>query len=142
MSNKEGYDRLEKKINEILQSSTDADSHMKGKTVNLLDPKNFSASAEFTMEAEIDGDALAKLLGFPMAAGKNFTVEYSEPILVQARRHKKKRIDKKWRKRYGYKTIFRKKQLTDCVVKCESSGDVLSVFGRQLMFEIWGDCHV
>jgi hypothetical protein len=25
--------------------------------------------------------------------------------LVQARRHKKKRIDKKWRKRYGYKRV-------------------------------------
>jgi hypothetical protein len=25
--------------------------------------------------------------------------------LVRARRHKKKRIDKKWRKRYGYKRI-------------------------------------
>lgn len=99
--------------------------------ITSLTPK-LSASAEFSMEAEIDGDMLAKLLGFPMAAGKNFTVEYSEPILVQARRHHKKRIDKKWRKRYGYKTIFRKKQLTDCVVKCESSGDVLSVFGREL----------
>lgn len=103
--------------------------------VRSITPK-LSASAEFSMEAEIDGDMLAKLLGFPMAAGKNFTVEYSEPILVQARRHHKKRIDKKWRKRYGYKTIFRKKRLTDCVVKCEGSGDVLSVFGRQLMFEI------
>lgn len=99
--------------------------------ITSITPK-LSASAEFTMEAEIDGDMLAKLLGFPMAAGKNFTVEYSEPILVQARRHKKKRIDKKWRKRYGYKTIFRKKQLTDCVVKFEGSGDMLSITGREL----------
>lgn len=99
--------------------------------VRSITPK-LSASAEFSMEAEIDGDMLAKLLDFPMAAGKNFTVEYSEPILVQARRHKKKRIDKKWRKRYGYKTIFRKKQLTDCVVKFEGSGDMLSITGREL----------
>ncbi len=99
--------------------------------ITSIAPK-LSASAEFTMEAEIDGDMLAKLLDFPMAAGKNFTVEYSEPILVQVRRHKKKRIDKKWRKRYGYKTIFRKKQLTDCVVKFEGSGDMLSVTGREL----------
>ena len=102
--------------------------------ITSITPK-LSASAEFTMEAEIDGDALANLLGFHMAAGKNFTVEYSEPILVQARRHHKKRIDKKWRKRYGYKTIFRKKQLTDCVVKFEGSGDMLIVTGRGL-FEI------
>lgn len=108
--------------------------------ITSIAPK-LSASAEFTMEAEIDGDALANLLGFHMAAGKNFTVEYSEPILVQARRHHKKRIDKKWRKRYGYKTIFRKKQLTDCVVKFEGSGDVLSVFGRQVIFGIGDDYH-
>ena len=103
--------------------------------VTSITPK-LSASAEFTMEVEIDGDMLAKLYGLDLAAGKDFTVEYSEPILIQARCHKKKRINKKWRKRYGFKTIFRKKQLTDCVVKCESSGDVLSGFGRQLMFEI------
>lgn len=99
--------------------------------VRSITPK-LSASAEFTMEAEIDGDMLAKLLGFPMAAGKNFTVEYSEPILVQARRHHKKRIDKKWRKRYGYKTIFRKKQLTDCVVSHNISNDELSITARKL----------
>lgn len=99
--------------------------------ITSITPK-LSASAEFTMEAEIDGDMLAKLLGFPMAAGKNFTVEYSEPILVQARRHKKKRIDKKWRKRYGYKTIFRKKQLTDCVIEHDISNDMLSITAREI----------
>lgn len=99
--------------------------------ITSITPK-LSASAEFTMEAEINGDLFAKLCGFPMAAGTNFTVEYSEPILVRARRHHKKRIDKKWRKRYGYKAVFRKKQLTDWVVRCEGSGDMLSVTGREL----------
>lgn len=99
--------------------------------ITSIAPK-LSASVEFTMEAEIDGDALANLLGFHMAAGKNFTVEYSEPILVQARRHHKKRIDKKWRKRYGYKTIFRKKQLTDCVVSHDISNNELSITAREL----------
>ena len=99
--------------------------------ITSITPK-LSTSAEFTMEAEIDGDMFAKLLGFPMAAEKNFTVEYSEPILVQARRHKKKRINKKWRKRYGYKMIFRKKQLTDCVVSHNISNDELSITARKL----------
>lgn len=99
--------------------------------VTSITPK-LSASAEFTMEAEINGDLFAKLLGFPMTAGKGFTVEYSEPILVQARRHKKKRIDKKWRKRYGFKTIFRKKQLTDCVVSHDISNNELSITAREL----------
>ena len=99
--------------------------------VASITPK-LSTSVEFTMEAEINGDLLAELFGFPMARGKNFTVEYSEPILIQARRHHKKRIDKKWRKRYGYKTIFRKKRLTDCVVRCEGSGDELDITVRKL----------
>ena len=100
--------------------------------VTSITPK-LSASAEFTMEAEIDGDLFAKLCGFPMATGQNFTVEYIEPILVQARRHKKKRIDKKWRKRYGFKTIFRKKQLTDCVVSHDILNNELSITARELI---------
>lgn len=99
--------------------------------VTSITPK-LSASAEFTMEAEIDGNMLAKLCGLDLAAGKDFTVEYSEPILIQARCHKKKRINKKWRKRYGFKTIFRKKQLTDCVVSHDISNNELSITARRL----------
>lgn len=99
--------------------------------VTSITPK-LSASAEFTMEAEIDGNMLAKLCGLDLAAGKDFTVEYSEPILIQARCHKKKRINKKWRKRYGFKTIFRKKQLTDCVVSHDISNNELSITAREL----------
>ena len=101
------------------------------KYITSITPK-LSASAEFTMEAEINGDAFAKLCGLDMAIGHDFTVEYSEPILVRVRRHKKKRIDKKWRKQYGYKTIFRKKQLTDCVVSHDISNDELSITAREL----------
>ena len=35
---------------------------------------------------------------------KNFDIEYGTPILIQARWHKKKRINKKWLKRYGMKS--------------------------------------
>ena len=34
---------------------------------------------------------------------KNFDIEYNTPILVQAKWHKKRRINKKWLKRYGMK---------------------------------------
>lgn len=99
--------------------------------ITSITPK-LSASAEFTMEAEINGDLLAKLCGLDTAIGHGFTVEYSEPILVQVRCHKKKRINKKWRKRYGFKTIFRKKQLTDCVVSHDISNNELSITARAL----------
>lgn len=101
------------------------------KYITSITPK-LSASAEFTMEAEINGDMLAELCGFDMAREKGFTVEYSDPVLVRVRRHKKKRINKKWRKRYGYKMIFRKKQLTDCVVSHNISNDELSITARKL----------
>lgn len=32
------------------------------------------------------------------------------PKVVQIKRHKKKRINKKWAKRYGYKTIYETKK--------------------------------
>ena len=39
----------------------------------------------------------------PFEPAENFSIEYNVPILVQARWHKKKRINKKWLKRYGMK---------------------------------------
>lgn len=41
----------------------------------------------------------------------NFYVEFNVPILVQAKYHKKSRINKKWIKRYGFK-----KDLIQCVM--------------------------
>lgn len=40
----------------------------------------------------------------PFELTENFNIEYDVPILVQARWHKKKRINKKWLKRYGMKS--------------------------------------
>ena len=37
------------------------------------------------------------------STSSEFTIEYETPIIMQARRHKKARIRKKWLKRYGYK---------------------------------------
>ena len=34
--------------------------------------------------------------------------DISYPVKVQARKHRKRRINKKWLKRYGYRTIMRK----------------------------------
>lgn len=45
-------------------------------------------------------------------------------VLVQARKHKKKRINKKWRKRYG----FKEKQICIPRVKLESCTDGDYVF--------------
>lgn len=43
---------------------------------------------------------------------KGFFLEYDVDIQIQARRHHKKRINKKWLKRYGYKTVRRRVRLS------------------------------
>jgi hypothetical protein len=48
-------------------------------------------------------ELLHNLCNIPPSNGK-FTMEYSIPIMVQARWHKKPRIRKKWLKRFGMKS--------------------------------------
>lgn len=58
------------------------------------------------------------------------TVKETEvPKLVQARTHKKKRINKKWKKRYGMKVIYEKKMarvaditISDVLEFCQEKG--------------------
>lgn len=76
------------------------------------------ASAEMTFECEINSSL------FDMLSGNNsipntdsFTVELKTPYKVQIRRHKKKRINKKWAKRYGYITKFKSVKITDVTFK-------------------------
>lgn len=59
---------------------------------------------EFEMETMIDTQTLGTLIGEPKGPS-GFTVCYDGTYLEQARRHKKKRINKKWAKRYGYREV-------------------------------------
>ncbi len=59
---------------------------------------------EFTTSTcVIDTDLLQTISGSP----RGYYLEYDADVQIQARRHRKKRIDKKWLKRYGYKTVRR-----------------------------------
>lgn len=60
--------------------------------------KDMSASFEMSLQDLRALDALVQ----PMPTG-TFNIEHNVPILVQAKWHKKKRINKKWLKRYGMK---------------------------------------
>lgn len=73
------------------------------RSINLADP----TSAEATFEAEIDAPMFNRLIGVDLANAQSFSAEFSEPYQEQRRKHKKKRINKKWAKRYGYVTKFR-----------------------------------
>lgn len=63
---------------------------------------------EFTADSCIVDTGLLKLIS---EQPSGFYLEYDVEIEVQARRHRKKRIDKKWLKRYGYKTVKRRVRL-------------------------------
>ena len=65
---------------------------------NLKNTESASLSCEVTF-------ADLSCLDFkPFEPTETFNIEYNVPILVQARWHKKKRINKKWLKRYGMKS--------------------------------------
>ena len=66
--------------------------------------KEISFSGEFT----IDKDLIKKFFGELPQIGesqKEYSISYT--TLVQARRHKKKRINKKWLKKYGYRYVMK-----------------------------------
>lgn len=97
---------------------------------NTLEPiADWSGIGNTTIETEIEPNSLSKevlefnhsasfkgeLIDFSLSNfnttnfnttnfnGKPFYIEYYIPIMIQARWHKKKRINKKWLKRYGMK---------------------------------------
>lgn len=73
-----------------------------------------SASEEMSFECDIDPRMLDILTGVDLARGADsYTVVCTAPYREQIRRHRKKRINKKWAKRYGYRTRFRNIEMTD-----------------------------
>ncbi len=68
--------------------------------------RTINTNREFscTMAFDFDKDALLDLLGISKEPPK-FKVEFSIGK-VQRRKHKKRRINKKWAKKYGYKDII------------------------------------
>lgn len=65
---------------------------------------HIDTDAEFSVSM-IDID-LAPLYDYSImqSPNGNFAIEYWIPIMIQARWHKNKRINKKWQKRYGMKS--------------------------------------
>lgn len=80
------------------------------------------ASKEATFAASIETDipTLEELAGTPDR--EPFFMRYSEQYWEQARRHKKKRINKKWAKRYGYVAKWRTYQMDNVHVIQDEDG--------------------
>lgn len=92
-----------------------------------------SAYRDITIECEIDGDLLALVRGDQTASGKIFSVEYDTmPELIQIRRHKKKRINKKWAKKYGYNKVLKRCSMKNCSISLINGiEDSLTVIGKE-----------
>lgn len=93
-----------------------------------------SADAEISFECDIDISLFAKLIGIDLAQGQDATctsIMFQKPYQVQRKHHKKKRINKKWAKRYGYVTKFKTYHMEDVYI--EQNEGVFSFTGQKIL---------
>lgn len=100
--------------------------------------KRFSAhmsdDAEISFECDIDTSLFAKIIGIDLAQGQDATcssIIFQKPYQVQRKHHKKKRINKKWAKRYGYVTKFKTYYMEDVYIEQNEGG--LSFTGQKIL---------
>lgn len=71
---------------------------------NLTDREE-DRTCTFDMAEPLNTDRLCKILGFDEASMPDkYDIQVSK--IVQCRKHKKKRINKKWEKKYGYRQMY------------------------------------
>lgn len=102
------------------------------KSFHLTNP----ADAEAEFEAEIDIPMINKLAygvdaDLINSMPNSCTIMFSQPYQEQRRKHKKKRINKKWAKRYGYVTKYHKYRITE-VSLCNDRESEFECLGRGL----------
>lgn len=97
--------------------------------------RTMSAGVECNLEANIDAKLLNRVLGVDLTNGKdgNVTVILKHPYLEQIRRHKKRRINKKWAERYGYRVKF-VETILDHVEIQDKRGFGVDVVGKTIDF--------
>ena len=80
------------------------EEHNKHDDINWFNCKNEEYTMSVDFDKEIGTNELHKILGIDIS---NMPDAYDIQFIkfVQARKHKKRRINKKWLKRYGYKQI-------------------------------------
>ena len=95
---------------------------------------SMSADAEVSFECDIDTSLFAKLIGIDLANGQDATCAsmiFQKPYQVQRKHHKKKRINKKWAKRYGYVTKFKTYRIEE--VSIEQNEGTISFAGQKIL---------
>lgn len=93
-----------------------------------------SADVEVSFECDIDTSLFAKLIGIDLANSQDATCAsmiFQKSYQVQRKHHKKKRINKKWAKRYGYVTKFKTYHMEE--VSIEQNEGTLSFTGQKIL---------
>jgi hypothetical protein len=92
-------DGTQSEFGEVFCGDIEVDTLSPNEVPNIIYNFNNTMNASFEMTL-----ADLRCLDYkPFEPTKTFNIDYNLPILVQARWHKKKRINKKWLKRYGMK---------------------------------------
>ena len=79
---------------------------------------------EFTADGYIVDTGLLDLIS---EQPRGVYLEYDVEVEIQARRHRKKRIDKKWLKRYGYKPVKRRVRLNCEQLSIDQDGGLCNI---------------
>ena len=95
-----------------------------------------SIDAEMLFEMDLNVPEFMKLTRIDIACGKDMTATLicRDPYQVQRKRNKKKRINKKWAKKYGYVTKFRNYRLEN--VEIHQDGGILDIAANRGYFLI------
>ena len=88
-------------IDDLLNEYADNDIAAEESKIENFNP---GRTFEFTATNEYFNEALRNLIE-PIIPPEGFKHEITFTKVVQARRHRKKRINKKWAKKYGYKQV-------------------------------------
>lgn len=99
-------------IEEKTNYATDKHNH---KLISFVEEKTFTIDID-----PVGSENLLKLVGVDLLTEN--TYDFSYCIEKQVRRHKKKRINKKWLKRYGTYNV--KIELNGCKVNFKDNGEV------------------
>lgn len=94
-----------------------------------------SIDAEMSFEMDLNVPEFMKLTRIDIACGKDMTAATlicRDPYQVQRKRHKKKRINKKWAKKYGYVTKFRNYKLEN--IEIHQDGGILDIASKRGYF--------
>lgn len=100
------------------------------------DAFNVNAETSFTLTLDDSvqiNDALLQQLCFGNSNPNKVDLEYYTEKAVPARRNKKRRIQKKWIKRYGYKIIREKYTMRDMTIKQINDSDFIVTNGDCLV---------